>query len=839
MKFGAQLASQLTPEWRTQYLNYDDMKEMLAQVIEHAPRSFSPTNMMEQPHMDRASRLLVYFAEFEDKFFVYCDKELTKINTFFNEKLAEAQRKLAALKMELRAHFNLSQLGVAEDKGARLSHKMTWFAELMDKDARNAKRMYRKVHDLKLAFSEYYLSLILLQNFQNLNTTGFRKILKKHDKVLDTDKGMTWRIQHVEVSSIYQSKEVDRLIMETETVVTKDLEAGNRSKAMQRLRVPPLNEQAAPSVFFLMGLLLGSFSILLIDLVAVAAVSGLPFDIYTTFNATTNQTTINHDRVDWRIVVRLYRGPFLFIVQLFLFAGNVHGWRSAGVNHVLIFELDPRNHLTQHHIVQLAALFAVLWISTVLAFFHSDAVGVPHYVVPIILPSIMLILLLNPFQMLFSSARRWFLRTLWKIITAPYHTVAFSDFWVADQITSTVQALQDVQYLLCFYAFEVPWVNNGVPSKTSICTSTSHGIRPVLAAIPAWFRFAQCIRRYRDSNLAFPHLVNMTKYSLTFFIVLFATLNALHGEKFPSDPIMHRPVFYCWMVLTVLGSCYSFVWDMRMDWGFLDSSSKEHPYLRDSLVYASIPVYHGCLVLNFFLRFARTFSISTDVFPFALQEVLTTVLAILELNRRCIWNFFRLENEHLNNCGAFRAVRDLGAVAVPRPRPAAPASDTERIRPEQPAAGEQPGREPKPADSKAELFPINFDSPAFAGRDSEDRESGDSSARSRRKSFKAELFPLRGVTVYEIDEPATTSAPKRRSLTAAELFPVNWKPSKAIPESVSGELGLKSHTSQLISDTMLAMPETIEESPDEEYAYAAALNTRTTATNIDHIKTFL
>lgn len=45
-------------------------------------------------------------------------------------------------------------------------------------------KKFRKEHDLKLAFSEFYLSLILLQNYQTLNFTGFRKILKKHDKVL-------------------------------------------------------------------------------------------------------------------------------------------------------------------------------------------------------------------------------------------------------------------------------------------------------------------------------------------------------------------------------------------------------------------------------------------------------------------------------------------------------------------------------------------------------------------------------------------------------------------------------------------------------------------------------
>ena len=50
-----------------------------------------------------------------------------------------------------------------------------------------------KISDLKLAFSEFYLSLILLQNYQNLNFTGFRKILKKHDKLLQTNAGAKWR----------------------------------------------------------------------------------------------------------------------------------------------------------------------------------------------------------------------------------------------------------------------------------------------------------------------------------------------------------------------------------------------------------------------------------------------------------------------------------------------------------------------------------------------------------------------------------------------------------------------------------------------------------------------
>ena len=52
---------------------------------------------------------------------------------------------------------------------------------------------YRKRNDLKLAFSEFYLMLVLLQNYQTLNFTGFRKILKKHDKLFQTSRGEDWR----------------------------------------------------------------------------------------------------------------------------------------------------------------------------------------------------------------------------------------------------------------------------------------------------------------------------------------------------------------------------------------------------------------------------------------------------------------------------------------------------------------------------------------------------------------------------------------------------------------------------------------------------------------------
>lgn len=89
------------------------------------------------------------------------------------EKLAEATRKYATLKSEL-SEAQEEEFNFNDDKRSRLKSKL-----LQKKDS-----PARKIQELKLAFSEFYLSLILLQNYQNLNFTGFRKILKKHDKVI-------------------------------------------------------------------------------------------------------------------------------------------------------------------------------------------------------------------------------------------------------------------------------------------------------------------------------------------------------------------------------------------------------------------------------------------------------------------------------------------------------------------------------------------------------------------------------------------------------------------------------------------------------------------------------
>lgn len=404
------------------------MKAMLYAAIEQSPSA----ELVEREMVTR------YFAKFDEEFFHYCDKELAKINTFYSEKMAEATRKYGSLRSELTEALEMGH-----------PKKQPAWKRRTPLGKKNVPA--RKIQDLKLAFSEFYLGLILLQNYQNLNFTGFRKILKKHDKLLSVDYGARWRMDHVEAAHFYTNKDIDRLIQETEQAVTQDIEGGDRQRAMKRLRVPPLGEQQSPWTTFKVGLFSGAFVVLFITVVIAAMFYGFG--------------------ENWRAGMRMFRAPFLIIECLFLWGVNVYGWRSSGVNHVLIFELDPRNHLSEQNIMEVASVFGVIWACCVLSYIFCDPLGIPQYAAPLCLYTLMAAFLLNPTKTFHHEARYWALRVLIRVIMAPFCFVNFADFWLADQLNSMVPAFLDIPFLICFFGKSPTWHKAG---KGELCQKTTY-----------------------------------------------------------------------------------------------------------------------------------------------------------------------------------------------------------------------------------------------------------------------------------------------------------------------------------------------------------------------------
>uniref|UniRef100_H2YB38 SPX domain-containing protein n=1 Tax=Ciona savignyi TaxID=51511 RepID=H2YB38_CIOSA len=627
MKFGANLQAHLTPEWRSQYIDYEVLKSMLYECKEEAPsEECGPTQETER-----------HIALFEEQFFAECDVQLTKVNTFFAEKQAESTRKFAILQSELQAHKN----------------SMSFHRSITDATSSTSKLRKRlprvrikTTTGLKLGFSEYYLSLVLLQNYQELNFTGFRKILKKHDKMLDTDKGANWRKNYVETAPFHNDNVISEYILKTENLYINELENGDRAKAMKRLRVPPLTDNTVypKGAVFRVGLFLGMF----IVLIAVVGISNCR-------NDNIAKTLISC------LLFRLYRAGFITFLFLACLGFNIWGWRIAGVNHSI-----KCLHCSVSIKISISALFGIVWALSLISFQFGHLSSVrqilPVYLNPSLVYLAYLAFLLNPLPILFHKARFWLLKRLWRLFACGFYRVEFADFWLADQLNSLAVLFMDAEFLCCFYAYDGdiwsgPWFS---PSKgNGVCGSYSYGLRAVLQCYPAFIRFVQCLRRFYDSQKWFPHLVNAGKYSTTLFPSICAAISLLLTESFQA--LLQSVYFFLWLASLFIGSCYTFGWDIKMDWGFLDRNAGENKFLREEIVYPYKALYYFAIFEDLVIRFSWIIRIAlTQSFPSGVMNLAVgTTYTVLEVLRRFVWNFFRLENEHLNNCGEFRAVRDI------------------------------------------------------------------------------------------------------------------------------------------------------------------------------------
>ncbi|KAG9510020.1 Xenotropic and polytropic retrovirus receptor 1, partial [Fragariocoptes setiger] len=359
---------------------------------------------------------------------------------------------------------------------------------------------------------------------------------------------------------------------------------------------------------------------------------------------------------DWRIVFRLYRSSLLIIVFISLVGVNIYGWRAHGVNHVLIFELDPRDHLGCTDLLEIAFTFGGLWCISVLLFLWSSTIGIPPLINPLMLNAFMLLYLVNPTRTFHYTARIWLLRCIGRVVSAPVYPVRFCDFWLADQFNSLVPVFLDIEYTSCFYLSTSDLYDN--VDRCVVREPKDLILRSIVACLPAWWRFAQCVRRYFDEGRrANPHLLNAGKYSAVWLVVLFSTLTEYTQDNYQAS--VDNPFFICWILSLVFGSCYTYIWDIKMDWGLGDPKApKEYAFLREEIIYP-VRYYYMAIVEDFVLRFGWTLSVSLTEIGAIPPDLITLVLAPFEVFRRFLWNFLRLENEHLNNCGEFRAVRDI------------------------------------------------------------------------------------------------------------------------------------------------------------------------------------
>ncbi|KAI8541674.1 hypothetical protein RHMOL_Rhmol08G0080300 [Rhododendron molle] len=407
-------------------------------------------------------------------------------------------------------------------------------------------------------------------------------------------------LEMIDKSYLGSSDEVTRLIDRVESTFIKHFSNGNRKRGIITLR--PQARRERHRITFFLGLFSGSSIALVVAIVVLIHARHL--------------LKSNGRKVYMENIFPLYSLFGFIILHMIMFSGNIYFWRRFRVNYPFIFGFKQGSELGYREVFLLSSGVAVLTLAGAISNLDMD-----------------------------MDPRMTSFRTIAELVPMGLVTVTFPDFFLADQLTSQVQAFRCLEFYICYYG----WGDFRRRSNNCRQSKTFDVFYIIVAVVPYWTRFLQSLRRLFEER-DYMHALNGLKYFSIIVAVVMRTGNDLKWG-------------ITWRIMAAASSgvatIFSTYWDIVIDWGLLRRNSK-NPWLREKLLISNRSVYFVAIVLNAILRLAWMQSVlGFYEAPFLHRTAVTAIVASLEIIRRGIWNFFRLENEHLNNVGKYRAFKSV------------------------------------------------------------------------------------------------------------------------------------------------------------------------------------
>ncbi|XP_043704059.1 phosphate transporter PHO1 homolog 3-like isoform X1 [Telopea speciosissima] len=444
--------------------------------------------------------------------------------------------------------------------------------------------------------------------------------MKKYDKITSRTAAKTY-LNMVDNSYLGSSDEVTRLMERVEATFIKHFSKAKR----ERHRTT-----------FSMGFFAGCTTALLVALILIIRAR----NILNKEGSTQYMNTL----------FPLYSLFGFVVLHMVMYGINIYFWRLYRVNHPFIFGFKQGTELGYREIFLLSSGLAALALVSVLS--NLDMEMDPKTndykafteLIPLGIVCLVLAITFCPFDIIYRSSRFFLLRCAFHCISAPLYKVTLPDFFLADQLTSQVQAIRNLEFYICYYG----WGDYKHRANTCNGSDVYKTFFYIIAIIPYWSRLLQCLRRLYEEKDPMQGY-NGLKYFSTILAVVMRTAYSWNKGL-------------VWQVLAAITSAIAAIvstyWDLVFDWGLLQRNSKNR-WLRDKLLISHKSVYFGAMILNVLLRFAWLQTVLNFQVSFLHKNALITIVASLEIIRRGIWNFFRLENEHLNNVGKYRAFKSV------------------------------------------------------------------------------------------------------------------------------------------------------------------------------------
>ncbi|KAI3812029.1 hypothetical protein L1987_16730 [Smallanthus sonchifolius] len=277
-------------------------------------------------------------------------------------------------------------------------------------------------------------------------------------------------------------------------------------------------------------------------------------------------------------VFPLYSLYAYIILHMLLYAANIYFWKHCRINYPFIFGFKQGTELSYQDVFLFSTGLAVLTLGIFLVHLHMKVDSV-HSV--------------------YSKYT--------ELVPLGLLIVSLADFFLADQLTSQVQAIRCLEFYICYYGMRRY-------QKEQKCHSLDlyNVFYIIIAVIPYWLRFLQMDKTWKVLAL----------------------------------------------VSSVAAILFNTYWDIAIDWGLLQRKSN-NMFLRKKLAVSRKYVYFAVMVLDVVLRFAWLQLVLKFNIRALKGTAISSLFSSLEIFRRGVWMFFRLENEHLNNVGKYRAFKSV------------------------------------------------------------------------------------------------------------------------------------------------------------------------------------
>ncbi|KAJ1925387.1 Signal transduction protein [Tieghemiomyces parasiticus] len=483
---------------------------------------------------------------------------------------------------------------------------------------------------LKKALLELYRGAELAKNYQILNYNGFVKILNKYETIGSWHDGLEFYSFGVENHQFVKSTTIDNLLKETENLYIKHFSGGSRSRGIKKLRISDHRFDTFHGSALRCGIFGGMT---------------FPMIIYLIWIMQSPKTWLDVPYLSYAL--KIFGGIYLMNAMLILFGLNIYIWGRNRINYKFIYEFDPRDNLSNVQFMEIPLfLFFLTTLFVCLTVTNPFYLTIRSSTYPGILILCMLALFIFPLKVFHFSARMWFLNNVKRVMVTPLLKVKFKDFMLADQLTSLTYFITGLHMAGCAYTHK--WKN-----MSESCHISHTWLYPGLAMIPSLWRFMQCMRRgILESHRRPRNFTNAFKYALSVLVHWLAANYRIYPSR--TNKII-------WLFFAVASTLVSYSWDILMDWSMFEMVNGR-PVLRRERKYSWTWTYWFAIISNFVIRFGWMSSLTgSTVFLKDRNhyEVIAFGAAFIDAFRRFQWNIYRMENEHVNNCGAFRATKDV------------------------------------------------------------------------------------------------------------------------------------------------------------------------------------